>query len=159
MQDKPRPVSCAGDLKARQNATVECTVTSKDGMKQRIAVPVTEVDRGKVSYDYMKLDGWNHCAVTARGGTSAGDRRHDEDGLDHAAVQGPRRRLVDLLEGEPVDQPVERETPLAVQVDQPRQEALRVGVALIGASRRMPRPSRSGTFTEMVWCSAAHRVW
>ncbi|MFG2135097.1 DUF4333 domain-containing protein [Streptomyces sp. NPDC048751] len=55
VQQKPEAVSCASGLKAQLNATVDCTVTSKDGKKQHIVVSVTEVDGGEVSYDYVKL--------------------------------------------------------------------------------------------------------
>ncbi|NUP17427.1 MAG: DUF4333 domain-containing protein [Streptomyces sp.] len=57
VQEEPKAVSCAGDLKPQQNATVDCTVTSKDGKKQDIAVSVTKVDGSKISYDYVKLTG------------------------------------------------------------------------------------------------------
>ncbi|MEU0588733.1 DUF4333 domain-containing protein [Streptomyces sp. NPDC006132] len=55
VQEKPRAVNCAGGLKARQRATVDCTVTSRDGKKQDIAVSVTKVEGNEVSYDYVVL--------------------------------------------------------------------------------------------------------
>ncbi|MEU6918338.1 DUF4333 domain-containing protein [Streptomyces olindensis] len=55
VQEKPRAVSCAGGLKAQQRATIDCTVTSKDGKKQNIAVAVTKVEGNEVSYDYVVL--------------------------------------------------------------------------------------------------------
>ncbi|GKQ40786.1 DUF4333 domain-containing protein [Streptomyces sp. A012304] len=55
VQEKPRAVSCAGDLKAQQRAMVDCTVTSKDGKKQQIVVNVTKVEGNEVSYDYVAL--------------------------------------------------------------------------------------------------------
>ncbi|MFE1931476.1 DUF4333 domain-containing protein [Streptomyces sp. NPDC059474] len=57
VQERPKAVSCAGGLKARQLDSVECTVTSKDGKKQDILVSVTRVDGSKVSYDYALLAG------------------------------------------------------------------------------------------------------
>lgn len=55
VQETPRAVSCAGGLKARQRATVDCAVTPKDGKKQHIAVSVTKAEGNEVSYDYVML--------------------------------------------------------------------------------------------------------
>ncbi|WP_164904856.1 DUF4333 domain-containing protein [Streptomyces cyaneus] len=55
VQRKPKAVSCAGGLKARQLDSVACTVTAKDGKKQGILVSVTKVDGSKVSYDFVLL--------------------------------------------------------------------------------------------------------
>ncbi|WP_330287200.1 DUF4333 domain-containing protein [Streptomyces sp. NBC_00576] len=57
VQGKPKAVSCAGDLKARAMANVDCTVTSEDGKKQAITVSVTKIDGSKISYDYVVLEG------------------------------------------------------------------------------------------------------
>ncbi|MFI9169144.1 DUF4333 domain-containing protein [Streptomyces lincolnensis] len=55
VQQKPKAVSCAGGLKARQQDSVACTVTAKDGKKENLLVSVTKVDGSKVSYDFVVL--------------------------------------------------------------------------------------------------------
>ncbi|MFF5307944.1 DUF4333 domain-containing protein [Streptomyces massasporeus] len=55
VQQKPKAVSCAGGLKARQGDSVACTVTAQNEKKQDILVSVTEVDGSKVSYDFVLL--------------------------------------------------------------------------------------------------------
>ncbi|MDX2548122.1 DUF4333 domain-containing protein [Streptomyces sp. WI04-05B] len=55
-QEKPKSVSCAGGLNARQRDSVECTVTSADGKRQQIMVSVTRADGDRISYDYAVLE-------------------------------------------------------------------------------------------------------
>ncbi|MCX5336454.1 DUF4333 domain-containing protein [Streptomyces sp. NBC_00140] len=55
VQEKPKSVSCAGGLRARQRDSVECTVTSAHGKRQQIMVSVTKADGSSISYDYVVL--------------------------------------------------------------------------------------------------------
>ncbi|MFJ9154855.1 DUF4333 domain-containing protein [Streptomyces sp. NPDC102270] len=55
LEEKPKSVSCAGGLKARQRDSVECTVTAENGKRQQIMVSVTKANGNSVSYDYAVL--------------------------------------------------------------------------------------------------------
>ncbi|MEU0075563.1 DUF4333 domain-containing protein [Streptomyces sp. NPDC006332] len=56
VQEKPKSVSCAGGLKARQRDSVECTVMSENGKRQQIIASVTKANGNSVSYDYAVLE-------------------------------------------------------------------------------------------------------
>ena len=63
--------------------------------------------------------------------------------LDDGTGPGGRDGFVDLLEREPLHEPIERELPIAVELDQPWDELLRVGVTLDYAGQPPPEQQMS----------------